>query len=250
MFRLEQAALLAIQLLIMWHVLAVSRTDDRRDVVVSRRNKISFTCNTTMKNISQIIWKKDRLFFSHRILKNKTVSNFTSPSVSIDPNFPLKLNIINAQHEDAGLYKCEVTVIRGGVQTIVWNLTVLEIANENSSSIPYHFLYVLPPAIGLLLCGFSAAVCLCRKLWTGTPNQDQVLDEFQSGEEVVLHKLQSGVVSTCQYIKRLSSIDALSAEFPQGASNEQMDSIGKWTGIRQDTSVRTVLYRCSSKQPI
>ncbi|KAM7380419.1 hypothetical protein PAMP_003719 [Pampus punctatissimus] len=212
MFRSEQAALLAIQVLIMCHVFAVSHPNDHRDVLVSRSNNISFTCNVSVENALQIVWKKeDRLLFSYNILKNKTVNNIASQSVSTDPNFHLKLNIFNAQHEHAGLYKCEVTGKTNGTWTIAWNLTVLEINKEISSW--YHYQYVLTPAIGLLLCGFSAAVCLCRKLWTVTPNQDQVSDEFQFqlGEEVVLTQLGSAVDhrtnrQRSDYKERLNSI--------------------------------------------
>lgn len=33
--------------------------------------------------------------------------------MSIDSNFPSKLNILDVQYEDAGLYKCEVTYEKG-----------------------------------------------------------------------------------------------------------------------------------------
>lgn len=91
-----------------------------------RGNTALFTCNYTMDNTNQITWTKDRLLFSFHFLKNQTYFNSTSHRLSIDTNFPLKLNIVDVQYEDAGHYTCEVTD-RKGSRTTGWNLTVFEI---------------------------------------------------------------------------------------------------------------------------
>ncbi|CAK6953937.1 PREDICTED: hemicentin-2-like isoform X2 [Scomber scombrus] len=274
MFRPEQAALLSFQLLIMGHVFAVlgSHTDEYRNILVSRGNDTVLTFNLTMKNTTQIFWKKSKTLFSFK--DNMTLSHFTSHRLSIDLNFPAKLNMFNAQQEDAGLYTCEVidkdgvrtiqwnlTVLenleskgyhvqartsssallpainngprlcrlsidlnfpaklnmfnaqqedaglytcevidKDGVRTIQWNLTVLENLESKEIGSSIHYLYILTPAIGLLLCGLSSALCLCsRNLRTTTPNQSPILDQFPPQSEgevstVCVYKLAVGDV--------------------------------------------------------
>ena len=98
---------------------------DRRNILVSKGDTTVLTCNMT--NATQISWTKGRILFTFNVLNNQTFSNVTSQRMSIDSNFPSKLNILDAQHEDAGLYKCEVTYGKG-IWTTEWNLTVLEIS--------------------------------------------------------------------------------------------------------------------------
>ncbi|XP_044074069.1 uncharacterized protein LOC122886145 isoform X2 [Siniperca chuatsi] len=216
MFSLNQAALLFIQLLLTYQVFAVLGTHpfDHRDVLVSRGDSVMFTCNISNANTTQINWTKGRSVFAYSILHNQTFSNFTSHRLRIDLNLPSKLNIFNAQHDDAGLYVCNVAGKRG-LATTEWNLTVSEKPEEISPS--WYFLYMLTPAIGFLLCGFTPAVCLCRKLRTRTPNQNPVQDQFhlQSEGEVVLRQPQGGTDSRTnnqqrsQYMERVNSIYGL-----------------------------------------
>ncbi|XP_044074072.1 uncharacterized protein LOC122886145 isoform X5 [Siniperca chuatsi] len=95
------------------------------------------------------------------------------------------------------------------------NTTQINWTKEISPS--WYFLYMLTPAIGFLLCGFTPAVCLCRKLRTRTPNQNPVQDQFhlQSEGEVVLRQPQGGTDSRTnnqqrsQYMERVNSIYGL-----------------------------------------
>ncbi|XP_050926836.1 uncharacterized protein LOC108884418 isoform X3 [Lates calcarifer] len=135
---------------------------------VFRGDYITFTCNISMNNTLQINWTKDRFLFSHALLNNLTFSNFTSHRVRIDLDFHSKLSISNVQHDDAGMYVCNVTD-RKGTNTIQWNLTVSEKPEEIISS--QNFLYILTPVIGFLLCGITSAVCLCRKHMSRSPRE-------------------------------------------------------------------------------
>ena len=157
MFNRDQAALLSIQLYVMGQVFAgtvdicgcdacfsvdsfhfylfhfiltdcfpsmleiLSQTDEHRNMLVSRGDPVILICNISKTNATQISWTKGRSFFAHLVSDNKTVSNFTSHKIDI--NLPSKLNISNVQHDDAGLYKCDITD-RQGRWTIKWNLTV------------------------------------------------------------------------------------------------------------------------------
>ncbi|XP_038575765.1 uncharacterized protein LOC119903594 [Micropterus salmoides] len=214
MFDLNQAALLSIQLLVTYQVFAGTDQVDHRDVLVFRGEPVMFTCNISNESATQITWTKGRSVFSYSIIRNMTFSNLTSHSLRIDQNSPLKLNIFNAQHEDAGLYTCNVTS-RYGPKTTEWNLTVSEKREEISPS--WYFLYILISIIGLLPCGLTSAVCLCRKHGTRTTNQYPVQDQFhlQSGGEVVIRQQQGGTGSrtnnrqSSQYAERLNSIYGL-----------------------------------------
>ncbi|XP_073330169.1 zwei Ig domain protein zig-1-like [Pagrus major] len=208
MFSLNRAALL--QLLVMCQVFAGHRVIDHRDILVSRGESVTLTCNTSEEKITQIKWTKDRFIYIYSSSLNKTFSNLTSNRLTIDLNLPAQLNVSNAQHEDAGLYICEVVSGDHGTWTTEWNLTVSEAPERVSSS--WDFLYILTSAIGLL-CVISAAICLCRKLRTQNQNtsvQDQ--SDLESAEEVVLRRPQAGPdrrthnKHRSQYIERLNSI--------------------------------------------
>ncbi|XP_049450736.1 neural cell adhesion molecule 1-like isoform X4 [Epinephelus fuscoguttatus] len=143
---------------------------DQRNILVPRGDSIILTCNISNANVTQINWTKGRSVFAHSVLLNQTSSNFTSHYI-IDVNLPSKLNIPNVQHDDAGLYRCHIT--NGiGQRTIEWNLTVSE-KPEGQNSLPWYFPYILTAVIGSLLCLLTPAVCLSRKNWTKTQNQDQ-----------------------------------------------------------------------------
>ncbi|XP_078118185.1 uncharacterized protein LOC144525337 [Sander vitreus] len=169
MFHQDQAALLSIQLYVMGQVFAeiLSDTFEHRNMLVSIGDPVILTCNKSKTNATQITWTKGSSFFSHQVFHNKTVSNFTSHK--IDVNLPSKLNISNVQHDDAGLYRC-IIIDQKGTWTIKWNLTV---SGEPEEISPWSFLHILTTVTGFVLCVFTLAVCLYRKSWTETPNQDQ-----------------------------------------------------------------------------
>ncbi|XP_069009681.1 uncharacterized protein [Embiotoca jacksoni] len=210
MFRLNQQALLLIQPLLMWQVFAETARKDYNNEMVSSGEKVVLICNISEKDTTQINWSKGRYVLAFHIKMNRTYSNFSSDRVRIDLDLPTKLIIISAQPDDAGLYTCNLT--GAGMNSIGWNLTVSENPKEIIPS--EDFVYALPLAIGLLLCGIMSAVCLCRKCGTKTPNQAPVQDQFhlQSGPEVVLAQPQSGTAHRTnkthrsQYIERLNSI--------------------------------------------
>ncbi|KAF1382654.1 hypothetical protein PFLUV_G00146020 [Perca fluviatilis] len=218
MFNRDQAALLSIQLYVMGQVFAeiLSQTDEHRNMLVSRGDPVILICNISKTNATQIIWTKGRSFFAHLVSDNKTVSNFTSHKIDI--NLPSKLNISNVQHDDAGLYKCDITD-RQGRWTIKWNLTVSGEPQDTSKEISplRSFLYILTAVTGLLLCVFTSAVCLHRKLGARTPNQNPVQEQFdlQSEGEVGVPQPQGVTDSRAnykhgsQYTERLNSIYGL-----------------------------------------
>ncbi|XP_069389737.1 neural cell adhesion molecule 1-like isoform X1 [Paralichthys olivaceus] len=167
MFHLNQAALLSVLLRLMCPVLAdmlKNFTDDLRDILVSSGDSVTLTCNKSTNKTTQIIWRKDTFIFTHSVLKNQTISNFTSDRLRIDVGPPSELNISNAQHNDSGLYTCDVTH-RRGQWSIMWNLTVVETPPE---VVLWHFLYKILPGVGSLLFVITAAVCLHRKRRAGT----------------------------------------------------------------------------------
>ncbi|XP_027147123.1 uncharacterized protein LOC113748241 [Larimichthys crocea] len=208
MFSLNQAPLLCVQLLVMGQVFAVIHQVDH---MVYRGDYVSLDCNISKENITQITWTKDQRFsFAYFVPKNQTSSNFPFHRLRIDQNFPSVLNVSDAQHEDAGLYKCDVVAANDGTRTTQWNLTVSEKPEEVSSS--WYFPYILAAVIGLLLCGIAPAVCLCRKLRARTPEQNPAQDQtnLESGGEVVVpqgsRERRTNNKQRSQYMERLNSI--------------------------------------------
>lgn len=217
MFRQNQAALLSIQLLLVFYVFAGLYPDEHRNIPVSRGDPVTFTCNIPWTNISQFKWTKDRFLFVYSTSLNKTFSNFSSDRVRIDSGFPSTLNIFNAHHNDTGPYRCQVFG-RNGTWTATWNLTLSEkheayIINFNI----WYLLYALTTVTGLLLCGITSAVCFCRKRRTRTLDQDPVQDQFhlESEREVAVYQPQAETdirrnkKKRSQYVERLNSIYGL-----------------------------------------
>ncbi|CAI5655823.1 uncharacterized protein LOC102077155 [Oreochromis niloticus] len=210
MFRLNQGALL-IPLLVMWHVFAGIAKDDHRALLVSRGDSVTLICNTRQNNTTLITWTNGRSVFQYSIVLNSTHSNFSFHKLKINRELPAKLIIFSAQPEDGGLYTCYITD-RSGVNSITWNLTVSEDPRDSISS--KYFLYILPSAIGILLCGITLAVFICGKIVMKTLNQDPVQDQFppQSGEEAVLPQPQGGTIccknkkQRRQYMERVNTI--------------------------------------------
>ncbi|KAI4805649.1 hypothetical protein KUCAC02_010252 [Chaenocephalus aceratus] len=167
MFRLNLTALLCILLLSQVIYAGEIVREDHRSIEVSRGDSVILTCNISTTNAMQINWSKDSFLFAYSFADNQTFSNFTSHTL-IDITLPSKLNISNVQRDDAGLYRCNVTYLRGA-GTIVWNVTVSWEPEGVDPS--WFYLYTLS-AVGLLLCVFTSAVCLFRKSWTNTSNQE------------------------------------------------------------------------------
>ncbi|XP_038124490.1 uncharacterized protein LOC119772224 isoform X2 [Cyprinodon tularosa] len=160
MFILKQAALLFIQLLNTGCIFAAPAIKDHRDVLVSRGDSVLFICNISNLDSTFILWTKDRPYFIYSTSFNQTFSNFSSNRLRIEANMPSTLNIICVQHDDAGVYTCNTTG-KKGINSMTWNLTVLETQNEISFS--EYVTFTLSSALGLLLCCTALAVCLCSK---------------------------------------------------------------------------------------
>ncbi|XP_032386024.1 uncharacterized protein LOC116698296 [Etheostoma spectabile] len=211
MFNRDQAALLAVRLYVMCQVFAeiLSGTVEHRNMLVSRGDPVILTCNISTTNATQITWTKGRFVFSYVVFLNLTFSNFTFHN--IDVNLPTKLNISNVQYDDTGLYKCDISDKRGS-WTIKWNLTVSREPEEISPL--WSFLHILTAVTGLL-CVFTSAVCLYRKLRARTPNQNPVQEQLDlQSEEVGLPQPQGvtdgrSFMGRSQYMERLNSIYGL-----------------------------------------
>ncbi|XP_039463719.1 uncharacterized protein LOC120437062 isoform X1 [Oreochromis aureus] len=208
MFKLNQAALLFIELLVMCHVFEVMLQNENRAMMVPRGDSVTLTCNISKTNATQISWTNGRSVFQY---SNRTYSNFSLHRLKINHELPTKLIIFSAQPEDEGIYACTITG-QSGVNSITWNLTVSESPKESIPS--QYFLYIFPPAIGFLLCGITLAVFLYRKMMMRTLNQDPVQDQFppHSGEEAAHSQPQGGTAHctnnkrSSQYMERLNLI--------------------------------------------
>nr|XP_033966433.1 uncharacterized protein LOC117466998 [Pseudochaenichthys georgianus] len=200
----NRAALLSIQLYAMGQVIyAEIVREDHRSIEVSRGDSVILTCNISTTNATQINWNKDSFLFAYSFVDNQTFSNFTSHTL-IDITLLSKLNISNVQRDDAGLYRCNITNLRGA-GTIVWNVTVSWEPEEVDPL--WLYLYTLSAVIGLLLCVFTSAVCLYRKHRARTPNQISVEGQMdiQSEEEGVTGS-RTHINRRSQYLERVNNI--------------------------------------------
>ncbi|XP_025759815.1 uncharacterized protein LOC109197665 [Oreochromis niloticus] len=188
MFKLNRVALLFIRLLVMWHVFAEIAKDDHRALLVSTGDSVMLTCNISKTNATLITWTNNRSVFQYSIVLNRSNSNFSFHRLKINHEFPTELIIFSAEPEDEGLYTCNITD-RRGINSITWNLTVSENREESTSS--KYLLHILPPAVGLLLCGITLAVFLCR-CCSRTPNHD--LHEIRTLSFVQYHVQLEGKV--------------------------------------------------------
>ncbi|KAL3969859.1 deoxyribonuclease-1-like protein [Sarotherodon galilaeus] len=211
MFKLNQAALLFIELLVMCHVFEEMLQNENRAMMVPRGDSVTLTCNISKTNATQISWTNKRSVFQYSIELNRTYSNFSLHRLKINHEFPTKLIIFSSQPEDEGIYTCSITD-KSGLHSITWNLTVSESPKESISS--QYFLYIFPPAIGFLLCGITLAVFLYRKMMMRTLNQDPAQDQFppNSGDQVAFSQPQGGTAhctnnkQSRQYMERLNLI--------------------------------------------
>ncbi|XP_047457019.1 uncharacterized protein LOC125017652 [Mugil cephalus] len=205
MFSQNQAALLLIVLLAR-RVFAEISVTDHRDMPVSRGDSVTFHCNVSRENASEITWNFKSFIYKHSILINQTFSNVSSDRLRIDP---LKLYIFSAQPEDAGLYSCSVTA-RRGLNSVSWNLTVSEDIEENSSS---YLPYVLTSTTLLLLCVIASAVCLWRRSRSRAEQTFPVGDQTRSGSREEGHNQEEDNTDQrrnnkrrSQYMERRNSI--------------------------------------------
>ncbi|CAI5655838.1 unnamed protein product [Oreochromis niloticus] len=205
MCRINQAALLFIQLLVMCHVFA----ENHRSTFVFRGGSVTLTCNISNKNETQISWTNGRSVFQYSVVLNCTFSNFSFYKLNINHELPTELTIFSAQPEDEGLYTCAITG-KNGLHSITWNLTVSEKPTE---SISKYCLSILSPAIGFILCGIVLAVFLCRKIMMKKRNQGPVCSEIPpESEELELHQPQGHTAHwknnkrRSQYMENLNAI--------------------------------------------
>lgn len=102
-----------------------SNAVEQRNISVYRGESVTFTCNVSKTKVSLIHWTKGGSSFVFHVSLNQTFSNFTSHRLTIDTNFPSKMNISNVQPDDAGIYRCTLYEEKR-TRSIEWNLTVSE----------------------------------------------------------------------------------------------------------------------------
>ncbi|KAM3608487.1 uncharacterized protein V6R79_026329 [Siganus canaliculatus] len=163
---LNRAALLSVQLVAVCQVFAGTLDVDQRSEVVFRGESVTLMCNASLENMMQINWNIGRDVFVYSM--GKKTPNLLSHRMRINSDSPSRLDILDAQPDDTGLYTCTVTYEIGIPRITEWNLTVSEKPAEiPASSCPDCIgVYMPVVVIGCLLCGFASAVCLFRKIQT------------------------------------------------------------------------------------
>ncbi|XP_037832212.1 uncharacterized protein LOC108232409 isoform X2 [Kryptolebias marmoratus] len=179
-----------------------------REVLVSRGEPVQLTYNISKTNLAMIQWKHGRSLFSYSISLNKTFSNFTPSRLITVSDTLTTLRILNVQHDDTGLYRCEITESQG-LHIITWNLTIT--GNQTASQL---LLFTLPPAIVLLFVLITSTICFYMKRRTRKTNPDRVQTQSQSQpeREIVSTQIQGSTDhwrnkrQRREYMERLNSI--------------------------------------------
>lgn len=89
----------------------------------SQGENVTLHCNGNSNNKKDFVWRKDgNLLFNYSPIINKTLTNYTSSRMQVDPTDPRKLQISDVQPSDAGLYACFPLKLQ-------WILTIEGIVN-------------------------------------------------------------------------------------------------------------------------
>lgn len=128
---------------------------------------VTLSCNTTLQR-DDITWKMNSInIFSYDSFSNRSMTNFSSDRMYIDPAIPTELKINKIQTSDAANYSCY-----SSSTAIKWILTVTESTSLQLFEPP--LLYIIGScAGGCLIIGLIIAliVCIHRRR---TNNRDEV----------------------------------------------------------------------------
>ncbi|KAL6484391.1 hypothetical protein MHYP_G00064360 [Metynnis hypsauchen] len=123
----------------------INRTASQGETVVLHCNKSEDKGDEG----ADVGWRKEEiLLFIYSPSVNKTLTNYTSNRMYVDPNNPRKLQIFDVQPSDAGNYTCFPSEVQKQ-----WILTI-EVRESEPEPHREMFLYIVPSVTG------AAAVCL------------------------------------------------------------------------------------------
>ncbi|XP_042586784.1 uncharacterized protein LOC122138439 isoform X2 [Cyprinus carpio] len=122
---------------------------------------VTLHCNKTEFD-EDVTWKMNNsVIFSHESYSNRTMRNFSSSRIHIDPTAPRELTIHQIQASDAGNYTCYPTAIR-------WTLTTTEnqIRPKSLKEMALHIIIIIISCCGVIMICLiiTISICIHRKL--------------------------------------------------------------------------------------
>ncbi|XP_059417145.1 uncharacterized protein LOC132152389 [Carassius carassius] len=151
-------------------------------------NKTQYDDDFTWKMNSFVIFRQDPE-------KNRTMRNFSSNRIHIDPASPRELSIHQIQASDAGNYSCYPAAIR-------WTLTITENQNrpESLKQMP---LYIIISCSGVIMIGLIITISMCiqRKCKNRIQNSREMGQDFSQAP--VGGRIQT---QNSQYFERYNSV--------------------------------------------
>ncbi|XP_059417305.1 uncharacterized protein LOC132152569 [Carassius carassius] len=120
---------------------------------------VTLHCNKTQYD-DDFTWKmKSFLIFRQDTERNRTMRNFSSNRIHIDPAAPRELSIHQIQASDAGNYSCYPAAIR-------WTLTITEnqIRPESLKQMPLYIIIISCSGVIMICLIITSSICIHRKL--------------------------------------------------------------------------------------
>ncbi|XP_051564528.1 uncharacterized protein LOC127447065 [Myxocyprinus asiaticus] len=134
---------------------------------------VTLQCNRTLGD-AEISWKMNNsLIFIHSPYLNRSMRNFTSDRMYIDPAVSRELKIYNIEMSDAGNYSCYPAAIR-------WILTITDQTDQtrqdSNKQIP---LYIISSCIGFIIVYLIIRLSIC----THRKQRQKVNSDFSEADK-------------------------------------------------------------------
>ncbi|XP_052461444.1 uncharacterized protein LOC128019483 [Carassius gibelio] len=120
---------------------------------------VTLHCNKTTLD-DDFTWKMNNsVIFMQDSESNRTMRNFNSNRIHIDPAAPRELTIQQIQASDAGNYSCYPAAIR-------WTLTIteIEIRPESLKQMPLYIIIFSFSGVIMICLIITSSICIYRKL--------------------------------------------------------------------------------------
>ncbi|XP_052461442.1 uncharacterized protein LOC128019482 [Carassius gibelio] len=167
----------------------INKTVFTGDTVTLHCNKTTYDDDFTWKMNSFVIFRQDRE-------SNRTMRNFSSNRIHIDPAAPRELTIQQIQASDAGNYSCYPAAIR-------WTLTITEnqIRQQSLKQMPLYIILISCSGVLMICLIMTISICIHRKCKNSIQNSREMGQDFSQGP--VGGRIQT---QNSQYFERYNSV--------------------------------------------
>ncbi|XP_076857312.1 uncharacterized protein LOC143511612 [Brachyhypopomus gauderio] len=154
-------------------------------ITATQGENVVLPCNESWDKTEDHSWRKNgSLLYNYSPHMNKTVMNYSSSRMHVDPQNPHKLQISNVQLSDAGHYECFPLRQR-------WIL-IIEVMESKPLPLKDMLLYTVPLVTGLVVC----LIIFCT-VWIHRESKASFGSERNM--ERSLHNVHPDVQTICVY---------------------------------------------------